>query len=336
MKLTDFDFLLPETRIAYRPLQDRHKSKLLVLHRDGVCEHKCFHDLPSYIESGDLLLINNTKVYPARLTGMKKNGGKLDILLVQKIDGNLWEVLSKGNFTGLLKVSDDFQIDLQNGKTAYLHCKDNDIMDILWKHGDMPLPPYIRRKPDNSDKQNYQTIFAEELGSIAAPTAGLHFTQTVLDTLTSKGVMVRKLTLHVGIGTFKPIRSDTIEKHTMDEEFFDIDKCIISDIRETKASGKRVFSVGTTTTRAIEGYASGQCVLKSSNGRFCGTTDIFIYPGYSFQLIDSLITNFHLPRSTPLMLASALAGWKHLKKAYEEALSRKYRFLSYGDAMLIL
>jgi S-adenosylmethionine:tRNA ribosyltransferase-isomerase len=322
MKVTDFDFFLPKDLIAKRPLNDQTGSRLLVLHRDGTIEHKKFYDLPLYLTKGDMLIINNTKVFPARLTGLKKNGGKIDILLIRKKDGDsVWEVLSKGRFTGILKISEELQLELYDGKTAQFKYS-GDFMEIVWKYGKMPLPPYIRRLPDELDKKTYQTIFAKKEGSIKK--------------IISKGIIVRELTLHVGTGTFRTIRTEDVEKHSMDAECFEIEKELISEVRKTKASGKRIISVGTTTTRALEGYMSGQCNVISQNGMLRGHTDAFIYPGYNFGVIDSLITNFHLPRSTPLMLVSALCGLEKLMNVYKEAITRKYRFLSYGDAMLIL
>ena len=313
MKVTDFDFFLPKDLIAKRPLKEQTGSRLLVLHRDGTIEHKKFYDLPLYLTKGDMLIINNTKVFPARLTGLKKDGGKIDILLIRKKDGNsVWEVLSRGRFTGILKISEGLQVELHDGKTAHFKYS-GDFMDIIWKYGNMPLPPYIRRLPDELDKKTYQTIFAKKEGSIAAPTAGLHFTDKLLKEITSKGIIVRELTLHIGTGTFRPIRTENVEEHSMDAECFEIEKRLISEIRKTKASGKRIISVGTTTTRALEGYMSGlyrdcrlqnlDCGLpkiknqksKIKNGSIHGYTDIFIYPGYKFRVIDSLITNFHLP-----------------------------------------
>ena len=335
MKIADFDFLLPEDLIAKRPLKERTGSRLLVLHRDGTAEHKRFSDLPSYLDKGDMLILNNTKVFPARLTGFKKNGGRVEILLIRDKGDDIWEILSRGKFSGTLKVSDELQAEVWNGQTAHFQYAGN-FSDIIWKYGKMPLPPYIRRSPDESDKLTYQTVFAREEGSIAAPTAGLHFNERLLGEISARGVSVRELTLHVGIGTFRPIRTEYVEEHSMDTEYFEMDRELISAIRETRASGRKVISVGTTATRALEGYVSGCCTAVSKNGRLRGKTDIFIYPGYPFKVIDSLVTNFHLPRSTPLMLASALAGWKNLANAYQDAINRKYRFLSYGDAMLIL
>jgi S-adenosylmethionine:tRNA ribosyltransferase-isomerase len=335
MKVADFDYFLPKNLIAKRPLKERSLSRLLVLHRDGKIEHQRFVDLPSYLNSGDMILLNNSKVFPARIIGHKKTGGKIEILLVKKLDENTWEVLSKGAYTGTVKITDDFYVELYQGKTACF-VDSGDFMDIIWRHGYMPLPQYIRRLPDESDKETYQTIYAKQEGSIAAPTAGLHFSDALLKELISKGIKVRELTLHVGVGTFKPVKSVCVEEHSMDAEYFEIDKNIISEIEATKASGKKIIAVGTTTTRAIEGYMSSRCYLTSRNGRIYGSTDIFIYPGYSFKIIDSLVTNFHLPRSTPLMLTSSLCGWEKLMQVYQEAIAKGYRFLSYGDAMLIV
>jgi S-adenosylmethionine:tRNA ribosyltransferase-isomerase len=335
MKTADFDFPLPQHLIATRPLKERSGSRLLILHRDGTTEHKHFSDLPAYLAAGDMLIMNNTKVFPARLSAFKPDGGVIEILLVRHTEDNAWEVLSRGNYTGRLRVSDELQIELREGKTARFFCE-GDLMKVIWKYGAMPLPPYIKRMPDEADKETYQTVYAMNEGSIAAPTAGLHFTEALLTMIRSKGVRVRELTLHVGIGTFKPVRTENVEDHCMDTEHFEMDKQLLSDIEETKASGKKIITVGTTTTRAIEGFASGRCVLTSLNGRVSGMTDMFIYPGYSFRVIDSLVTNFHLPGSTPLMLTSALCGREKLLQSYADAVTKGYRFLSYGDAMLIV
>jgi S-adenosylmethionine:tRNA ribosyltransferase-isomerase len=335
MKTADFDFPLPQHLIATRPLKERSGSRLLVLHRDGTKEHRLFSDLPAYLTAGDLLIMNNTKVFPARLAALKPDGSMLEILLVRHTEDNTWEVLSRGNYTGRLRVSDELQIELHEGKTARFICQ-CDLREVIWKYGAMPLPPYIKRKPDESDKETYQTVYARNEGSIAAPTAGLHFTDTLLGEIRAKGINVRELTLHVGIGTFRPVRAENVEEHCMDTEYFEMDKQLLSDIEETKASGKRIITVGTTTTRAIEGFASGRCVLSPRNGCLSGMTDMFIYPGYSFRVIDSLVTNFHLPGSTPLMLTSALCGRERLMQSYADAIAKGYRFLSYGDAMLIV
>jgi len=344
MRLAEFDFSLPKELIAKRPLKERDTSRLLVLHRDGMVEHRSFYDLSAYLDPGDILLLNNTKVFPARLMGYKKTGGSLQFILVKEKSDNVWDVLSKGKYTGTLDISEELQTVLHEGKTASFKYS-GDFMDIIWRCGSMPLPPYIRRLPDESDKERYQTIYAREEGSIAAPTAGLHLTKRLLKEIVSRGIMVRELTLHVGIGTFRPIRAKNVEEHSMESEYFEIETGVVSQIEKARASGKRIVSVGTTTARAIEGFMSGMYKPiegetrrdgEAKNGTFRGHTDIFIYPGYEFKAVTSLITNFHLPKSTPLMLTSALCGWEKLGSSYEEAIRAKYRFFSYGDAMLIL
>jgi S-adenosylmethionine:tRNA ribosyltransferase-isomerase len=372
MKVADFDFYLPKELIAERPLKDRDGSRLLVLHSDGVIEHKRFTDLPAYLAFGDMLLMNNTRVFPARLTGSRETGEKLEIVLVRERENGVWEVISKGNYSGTLKISEKFRAVLQNGKAARFEYS-GDFMDLIWEYGSMPLPPYIRRLPDKLDKETYQTVYSKEEGSIAAPTAGLHFTKRLIEQMVSRGVVLRELTLHVGVGTFRPIRSEDVEEHDMEPEYFIIGKDLISEIERAKTAGKRIVSVGTTTTRAIEGYLSNQWssvkekgsrsqgvkessekinhspepsnpgTLESFRSLACqnnnfvrGSTDIFIYPGYKFKAVTSLVTNFHLPKSTPLMLVSALCGWEKLRESYERAVIAKYRFFSYGDAMLIL
>lgn len=335
MKVSDFDFFLPKSLIAIRPLKKRDASRLLVLHRDGSIEHKNFTDLPSYLNKGDMLLINDTKVFPARLTGYKKNGDKLEILLVKEKEKDVWEILSKGKFTGRLTFSDNFSAEIYEGKIAHFSYF-GELSENIWKYGKMPLPPYIKRLPDDSDRETYQSIFAKNVGSIAAPTASLHFSERVIDEISSKGVTIRQLTLHVGIGTFKPIRTENVEEHSMESEYFEIKNELIEEIKNTKSTGNKIVAVGTTTTRAIEGYFNNRCNIKSIGGKLVGITDYFIYPGHKFKVIDSLITNFHLPRSTPLILASAIIGREKLINAYKEAIERRYRFLSYGDAMLIL
>jgi len=335
MKTADFDFPLPEEAIAYNPAAKRDNSRLMVLHRDGVIEHKRFHDLPLFLNSGDLLLINNSKVFPARLTGRKPDGMEFEILLVSEISEGHWRTMTKGRYTGSITLTEGTTVLISDGKTASFP-KTTDVRKLLWENGSMPLPPYIKRPADESDRERYQTVYAKVEGSIAAPTAGLHFTRGLLDTIASKGVLVRSLTLHVGIGTFRPVKALNIEDHRMDEELFEMDASLIFEIEQTKKAGNRVIAVGTTTTRTLEGYMSNICTVFSSNGTIKGSTNIFIYNGYSFRAIDSLITNFHLPGSTPLMLTAALAGRENLLNAYHVALSDRYRFFSYGDAMLVL
>ncbi len=373
MKAADFDFSLPDSLIAKKPAEKRDESNLLVLHRDGKTDHRKFHNLPEYFNRGDMLLLNNTRVFPAKLTGTKPTGGKIEFLLVKDTGTDTWEILSRKQYNGRLAIAAGFSAEI-DGKTACFSYS-GDFMDNLWRYGDMPLPPYIKRKPEQIDKERYQTIYAEHQGSIAAPTAGLHFTGELIDRIKAKGVNVKYLTLRVGIGTFKMIKTENIEEHSMDSEYFEIDADIVDEIKKTKASGKKVITVGTTTTRAIEGYMSrkwqeihnkgprGQGVIHPSqcygerkgprartsfllepsypltllpSKSIRGYTDIFIYPGYKFRAVDSLVTNFHLPRSTPLMLTSALCGLGKLKEAYNTAIGHKYRFFSYGDAMLIL
>lgn len=335
MKTSDYDFPLPEEAIACNPVNRRDSSRLMVLHRDGALEHKRFYDLPSFLNSGDLLLINNSKVFPARLTGYKPDGEKIEILLVSESSEGLWKIMTRGRYTGSVTIPGGITASISGGKTASFQ-KATDVRKLLWESGSMPLPPYIKRPADETDRERYQTVYAEVEGSIAAPTAGLHFTRGLLDTIASKGVFVRSVTLHVGIGTFRPVKVPDVEDHRMDEEFFEIDASLISEIEQTKNAGHRVIAVGTTTTRTIEAYLSNAATVFSCNGTIKGSTDIFIYEGYSFRAIDALITNFHLPGSTPLMLASALAGRENLLNAYRTALSDGYRFFSYGDAMLVL
>jgi S-adenosylmethionine:tRNA ribosyltransferase-isomerase len=352
MKVIDLDFTLPESFIASRPVLPRDSCRLLVLCRDGSMEHTRFDRLPEFLSEGDLLLLNDTKVFPARLTGRKKTGGKIELLLVRELEPGLWEVLTREKYTGRVFLSEELSGELFQGRSlrifvnppAMAHDEEEtpDFMNTVWKTGSMPLPPYIKRKPDEMDKEWYQTVYAKRTGSIAAPTAGLHFTDTLIAGLKRKGVLIRFLTLHVGPGTFKPLRVKTVEEHSMDAEYFEISKSLIDTIDNVKGCGKRVIAVGTTTTRAIEGFACGRWKPAGGNGGpsesgcIQGTSDIFIYPGHSFKVVDSLITNFHLPRSTPLLLTSALCGAKNLMNAYQSALSIGYRFFSYGDAMLVL
>lgn len=334
MNLKEFDFELPATLIAQRP-EKRGLSRLLVLKRDGTILHRRFSDIMEFFSSGDMLIINNTKVLPVRLLGRKPTGGKVEILLVEPLGDDIWRVLKRGDYKGVVTVSEDLKIELLDKDRARL-IYHGDINEILLRTGNTPLPPYIKREPLPEDKEWYQTVYAEIPGSIAAPTAGLHFTEELLESLRLKGVLIRKLTLHVGPGTFSLIRTEDIREHRMEEEVFEITSSLIDEIREIKKSGRRIIATGTTTTRALEGYASGRYREIHLNGSLKGVTDIFIYPGYEFKVVDGLITNFHLPRSTPLLLASAFAGVENLKKAYREAIAMGYRFFSYGDAMLII
>ena len=335
MRTVKYDFSLPPGLIAARPAEKRDGSRLLILHKDGNMEHRKFSDLPSYLAPGDLLVLNNSKVFPARITARKPTGGKVEFLLVARNPDGSWGVLSREHYTGELVVAEEFSAHMTGGMTVRFG-SDADLQAIIWKHGQMPLPPYIRRAPDEDDKQRYQTVYAEAEGSIAAPTAGIHFTHNLLDVIRKRSVQVHMITLHVGTGTFRPVKADRIADHIMDEEHFENPAAVIAEIKEAKKNGRRVITVGTTTTRTLEGYFSGRNSCRQVNGIVRGSTDIFIHEGYRFRAADVLITNFHLPKSTPLMLAAALAGRKKLLHAYQEAISRGYRFFSYGDAMLVL
>jgi S-adenosylmethionine:tRNA ribosyltransferase-isomerase len=335
MKTADYDFDLPEELIAVRPAEARDGSRLLVLHRDGVLEHRRFFHFPEFLHAGDMLILNNSKVFPARLTGYKETGGRFEMLLVRELSPGMWSILAKERYTGPVRFSESFRAHVHAGKTAYF-ADHGHLTEMIWKTGIMPLPPYIRRQPDEEDKERYQTVYATVEGSIAAPTAGLHFTGPMLEDLRSKGVLVREVTLHVGIGTFRPVRTSEIEEHPMEKETFEMDQGLPSEIATVRNRGGRVIAVGTTTTRVLEGYNSGKCEISSRNGVIRGTTDIFIHEGYRPAAVDSLLTNFHLPRSTPLMLASVFAGRKKLFAAYRSAISTGYRFFTYGDAMLVL
>jgi S-adenosylmethionine:tRNA ribosyltransferase-isomerase len=305
-------------------------------------------------------------VFPARIIGKKAGGQTVDMLLVRETaDKGVWEILSRGNVDGPVTVFDGIEAEIgthnsdnQNERKRYLRIPQSaaaQLNNLLWKYGYMPLPPYIKRMPEDADKERYQTVYAEHQGSIAAPTAGLHFTDELIRKIQDKGVVVKFLTLHVGIGTFKPVRSESLEEHQMDTEYFEIKQSIMQKLQQVKKSGKKRIAVGTTTARTLEGVASRKymtCNDLNSSGSHLqkigqpeegslppvikGVTDIFIYQGHSFKAVDSLLTNFHLPRSTPLMLVSALSGFGKIARAYKEAVAMDYRFFSYGDAMLIL
>lgn len=335
MRTDSFDFFLPDELIAQYPTQKRDQCKLMVLHRCGKMDYRHFCDIVDYLTEGDLLILNNTKVVPAKITGHKKSGSSLDILMVQEIKKNEWEIMSQGRYSGPLKISEKLTVQLENGRKAVFPAEVN-VTDLMWELGMMPLPPYIRRKVNHHDRIWYQTVYAKKEGSIAAPTAGLHFTNHILKKAEDKGIKIRYVTLHVGTGTFKPIKTDSVEKHQMTKEHYEISCSLIREIEENRERGGNILAVGTTTTRAIEGYMSNHSPSSAVNGYISGSTEIFIYPGYKFKAIKSLLTNFHLPRSTTLMLTSAFAGKENLLRGYAKAISMNYRFFSYGDAMLIL
>jgi len=337
MKVSDFDFAMPERLVATEPADGRESSRLMVLNGDASAAHRNFPDLLEYLNRGDMLLLNDTKVLPCLLHGRKPTGGAVDLLLVRDISqdgsGKHWEVLSRGGYTGPLEFNGPLWANVTDGVIADLEYE-GALEDVLADCGEMPLPPYIKRRADQRDRQWYQTVYARSPGSIAAPTAGLHFTEGILEGIRQKGVLVRYLTLHVGVGTFLPIRSDEVEEHRMEPERFEISRRLLLEIN---ALSGRLITVGTTATRAVEGYFSGNYEPWGEDDEMVrGSTDIFIHPGYEFRAVEGLLTNFHLPRSTPLMLASAFLGRERLLDAYSAAVESQYRFFSYGDAMLLL
>lgn len=341
MKLKDFDFTLPEELIAQTPLEDRSSSRLMVLDKNsGEIEHRKFKDIVHYLNAGDCLVLNNTKVMPARLFGIKEEtGAHVEILLLKQLEGDQWETLVKPAKRVKVGTVIDFGegklkakcIDtLEHGGRIFQFSYDGIFYEILDELGEMPLPPYIHEQLDNPDR--YQTVFAKEIGSAAAPTAGLHFTEELLDEIRTKGVKTVFVTLHVGLGTFRPVSSENIEEHEMHAEFYHMSEETAEQLNEVRKNGGRIISVGTTSTRTLETIANRH------NGRFVGEsgwTDIFIYPGYQWRAIDGLITNFHLPKSSLVMLVSALAGRENILRAYHIAVKERYRFFSFGDAMFI-
>ena len=340
MKVSDFDFYLPEELIAQHPLEKRDESRLMVLDKKtGEIEHKKFYDIIDYLNKGDTLVLINTRVMPARLIGEKENtGGKIEFLLLKRVEGDKWECLAKPGksaregrrFTfgnGLLK-AEVIEV-LENGNRIVEFYYEGIFEQVLDSLGEMPLPPYIHEKLD--DKERYQTVYSKEEGSAAAPTAGLHFTKELLKKIQDKGVNIVYLTLHVGLGTFRPVKVEEIEKHNMHSEFYMLSKESADIINETKKRGNRIISVGTTSTRTLETIGDENGMVKEQSG----WTNIFIYPGYKFKVVDNLITNFHLPESTLIMLVSTLAGRENVMNAYNVAVKEKYRFFSFGDAMFI-
>lgn len=341
MNVTDFDFNLPEELIAQTPLEDRTASKLLVLNKEtGETAHHIFPHFVEELEQGDVLVLNDTRVLPARLIGVKEDtGAAIEILLLKENGENHWETLVKpakrikvGNIVtfGEGKLKAECTAVLPQGGREFKLIYEGILYEILDELGEMPLPPYITVKLDNQER--YQTVFAKERGSAAAPTAGLHFTEGILQQLRDKGVEIAFLTLHVGLGTFRPVSVDSIEEHTMHAEYYSVPEETAAIINAAKARGNKVTAVGTTSARTLETVATnhnGQMTVAS------GWTDIFIYPGYEFKIVDRLLTNFHLPKSTLLMLVSALSSKEYIMDAYQEAVNKEYRFFSFGDAMLI-
>ncbi|AKP79635.1 tRNA preQ1(34) S-adenosylmethionine ribosyltransferase-isomerase QueA [Priestia aryabhattai] len=342
MKVDLFDFHLPEELIAQTPLEQRDASRLMVLNKEtGNVKHHMFHDLLDYVQEGDCLVLNDTRVLPARLFGTKEDtGANIEVLLLKQTQGDTWETLVKpakrvkegtvisfgdGRLTAVCKETSD-----QGGRLLEFNYE-GIFYEVLEQLGEMPLPPYIKERLD--DQERYQTVFAREQGSAAAPTAGLHFTEEMLEQLKTKGVHIAFLTLHVGLGTFRPVSVDDLEEHDMHAEFYQVSEGTAALLNSVREKGGRIISVGTTSTRTLETIAT------EHNGKFVassGWTNIFIFPGYEFKAIDGMITNFHLPKSTLIMLVSALAGRENVISAYEQAVAEKYRFFSFGDAMLIV
>lgn len=340
LKKSDFYFDLPQELIAQDPLEDRSSSRLLVLDREsGKTQHKIFRDILQYLNPGDCLVLNNTKVIPARLLGEKEGtGAHVEVLLLKRKEADIWETLVKPGKKckpgtrlsfgdGLLKA--EVLETVEEGNRLIRFEYEGIFEEVLDRLGEMPLPPYITHKLQ--DKTRYQTVYAKYEGSAAAPTAGLHFTNALLDEIRNKGVKVTFVTLHVGLGTFRPVKEDNVLDHHMHSEFYQVSEETAQIVNETKKNGGRVICVGTTSCRTVESAGDENGILHAG----CGNTEIFIYPGYQFKILDALITNFHLPESTLVMLVSALAGRENVLQAYNEAIEEKYRFFSFGDAMFI-
>ena len=345
-KISHYDYTIPKHLIAQHPTAKRDESRLLVLHRKSArIEHRKFYDIIEYLNCGDVLVLNDTKVAPARIIGYRTTGGRVEGLIIKEILENTWEILLQSNHR--LKETESLCFG-NNTVIGRLVCRNDTgswtirfenrkkFIEMLENSGRMPLPPYIKRNPEDKssgihDEERYQTIYAKKMGAIAAPTAGLHFTENILQELTNKGIKIVYITLHVGLGTFKTIKEEDFRQHTIHKEFYNIPEAAIDTINKAKSLGKRIIATGTTTCRVLETLARNHTTKRSS-----GWTDLFIYPPYKFKLTDSLITNFHLQRSTLILLVSAFAGGENIASSYEEAISLGYRFYSYGDCMLIV
>ncbi|GAB3029895.1 tRNA preQ1(34) S-adenosylmethionine ribosyltransferase-isomerase QueA [Bowmanella dokdonensis] len=343
MKVSDFHFDLPDELIARYPMAERSASRLLHLKgNSGVVEHRQFADIVGLLEPGDLLVFNNTRVIPARLLGHKESGGRVEVLVERVLDEH--RVLAhvranKAPKPGNLLILEDrvharmtgrqdalFELRFENPET---------VLTLLERYGHMPLPPYIDRPDEGADRERYQTVYSQKPGAVAAPTAGLHFDEGILAKLNEKGVNTAFVTLHVGAGTFQPVRVDNILEHQMHSEYAEVPQEVVDAVLATKAAGKRVVAVGTTSVRSLESAARTSLEAQEPLKPFFSDTDIFIYPGYEFQLVDAMLTNFHLPESTLIMLVSAFAGKENIMRAYQQAIEQQYRFFSYGDAMFI-
>lgn len=329
MKLSDFDYSLPRELIAQFPLKERDSARLLVLNRrKQTIEHRVFRDIDEYLNKDDLLVLNDTRVLACRLFGRRASGGKVEVLLLRKKEEATFKALIR---PGRLKVNE--KIHFGNNKLqGIVSAKDevtfaNVLPEHIYRYGVMPLPPYIKREAQGSDSSDYQTVYAREDGAVACPTAGLHFTENLLKRIEASGVGIARVTLHVGYGTFKPVKAEDISGHIMEEEYFSVSDEALRSIEVARANKGRIIAVGTTSCRTLESL---------SRTRQSGYTDLFIYPGYAFKMTDAIVTNFHLPRTTLYMLVCAFAGAELIKKSYAEAVSKKYRFYSYGDAMMIV
>jgi len=347
-KLSSYDYQLPESYIAQTPVTPRDHSRLLVVDSPTTHHHQRFYDLPQWLQAGDLLVVNNTKVIPARIYGHKTTGAAVEVLLLEETNPNCWLALVKpgkrlpigakiqffphqGKQKPILEATVMAKDEATGGR--FLHFDrptETSLISVLDDYGEIPFPPYVTSR--QAQPEQYQTVYAQEQGAIAAPTAGLHFTDELLATLAQKGIAQTEVTLHVGVGTFRPVEPETITDHQMHQEWINVPAATVEKIKATKAQGGRVIAVGTTVVRALEGAVAAQGSLNA----FCGKTDLFIYPGYELQVVDGLITNFHLPRSSLLMLVSAFIGRQRLLSLYEDAIAHQYRFYSFGDAMLII
>ena len=339
MKLTDFDYELPEELIAQTPIQNRDQSKLMILDKStGELKHQHFYDILNELNSGDVLVLNDTKVIPARLIGEKEEtGAVIELLLLKDLGSNIWECLSRPakrlKVGTIISFSDKLKAEVTQKKDEGIVCVkliyEGILMEILDELGSMPLPPYIHEKLQ--DKDRYQTVYAKNIGSAAAPTAGLHFTNELLEKLKNKGVEILFVTLHVGLGTFRPVEVENVLEHHMHSEFYQMPKEVAERLNIAKKENRKIYAVGTTSVRTLETIMHQYHEFRECSGN----TEIFIYPGFQFQAIDGLITNFHLPKSTLLMLVSALSSKEYILNAYQEAIKNKYRFFSFGDAMFI-
>ncbi len=341
-RLADFEYELPEELIAQFPLKERDQSALMVVNRETQqVEHRRFQDVVDYVNPGDCLVVNNTRVFPARLFGKKdKTGARVEVFLLRNLENGIWEVLVKParkvRLGNKIVFKEGFSCDIidntvSGGRIVEIHCN-GDFFEMLEEVGQTPLPPYIKREPQPEDREYYQTVFAQHRGAVAAPTAGMHFTEELIDKIKAKGIAIAPITLHVGLGTFRPVQVDDVSRHQMHSEFYLVSPESARAIAETREKGGAIVAVGTTSVRVLETVADRNGTVRAGEG----WTDKFIYPPYQFQSVDRMITNFHLPQSTLLMLVCAFGGYDLMMKAYQEAVKQKYRFYSYGDSMIIL